>query len=137
MRRSENEAERRGARPRVVRLGMPPAELVARLAQTAARDDGLVRLAQRLLAPLLDDDRARGGDLMATLRAYYACGASVGETADALFLHRNSVRYRLDRVRAMLGLDIDAPANIAGLLAAFALLDAAQEKVRVETLGAQ
>lgn len=50
-------------------------------------------------------DRERGGDLLRTLRSYFACGENVSLTAQTLFLHRNSVPYRLERVRELSGLD--------------------------------
>jgi purine catabolism regulator len=66
--------------------------------------------------------------LVATLRAYYAYGARVDKTADRLFLHRNSVRYRLDRVRLLLRLDIDHPEVIAALMVALAFADVERSK---------
>lgn len=80
-----------------------------------------------MLLPLTAADAERDGTLGATLRAYYANGASITKTAEAMFLHRNSVRYRLDRVRTALGIDIDHPENAAALLMAFAILDAAAQ----------
>ncbi len=76
---------------------------------------------RRLLLPLARADADRNSRLADTLRTYYACGGSVSKTAEALFLHRNSVRYRLDRVRSLLGADIDHPEIAAVLLAAFAV----------------
>lgn len=92
-----------------------PSRLLARLGVIARADPAAAQLARMLVAPLAREDSQRGHNLMATLRAYYACGARVDKTADALFLHRNSVRYRLDRVRSLLGLDIDLPHVIAAL----------------------
>jgi DNA-binding PucR family transcriptional regulator len=76
---------------------------------------------RRLLLPLERADEERASRLLETLRGYYACGGSVTKTAEKLFLHRNSVRYRLDRVRSLLGADIDHPEVAAALLAAFAV----------------
>jgi DNA-binding PucR family transcriptional regulator len=81
---------------------------------------------RRLLLPLERADADRNSRLGDTLRTYYVCGGSVSKTAEALFLHRNSVRYRLDRVRALLGADIDHPEIAAVLLAAFAVSAAHQ-----------
>jgi DNA-binding PucR family transcriptional regulator len=102
-----------------------PASFVARVAASAAADSALNAAGARLLAPLLSADRMRGSDLLATLRCYYKCGGSVIKTAQAMFLHRNSVRYRLDRVRSLLQLNIDLPHNAAALIVAIELGDAA------------
>lgn len=94
--------------------------LLQRLREVASSDPSAAQLGRNLLAPLAREDLERGSNLIGTLRAYYVCGARVDKTADNLFLHRNSVRYRLDRVRSLLALDIDQPQVIAALTIALA-----------------
>jgi DNA-binding PucR family transcriptional regulator len=60
----------------------------------------------RMLAPLVAEDERRRGDLVATLRTYLAEGLSIHRTAEQLFLHRNSVRSRLRRIEALLGVPV-------------------------------
>ena len=62
-----------------------------------------------LMRPLVEHDRERRGDLVRTLRAYFAAGANASEAADRMFLHRNSMLYRLERVRKLTGLDMKDP----------------------------
>jgi DNA-binding PucR family transcriptional regulator len=83
-----------------------------------AADSTGADLCRALVGPLVREDNERGNNLLATLRAYYECGARVDLTADRLFLHRNSVRYRLDRIRFLLQADIDEPQTIAALMLA-------------------
>lgn len=52
-------------------------------------------LQQRYLEPLQAGGSAR--ELIETLRAYLASGMHVGRTAELLFIHQNTVRYRLGR----------------------------------------
>jgi DNA-binding PucR family transcriptional regulator len=59
-----------------------------------------------LVRPLADHDRERGSDLVRTLRVYFAAGANASEAADRLFLHRNSLLYRLERIGNLTGLDL-------------------------------
>jgi purine catabolism regulator len=47
---------------------------------------------------------------METLEAYLARG-SVKEAASALGLHRHTVLYRLEKVKELLGGDLELPAN--------------------------
>lgn len=47
-----------------------------------------------------------GAELIATLRAFVEHGCSTTRTAEALFLHRNSLRYRLRRIEALIGMPI-------------------------------
>jgi GAF domain-containing protein len=63
----------------------------------------------RVLGPLLDYDAARGTDLVATLDAYFACGASPRRAAVQLHVHANTVAQRLDRIGALLGADWSEP----------------------------
>jgi DNA-binding PucR family transcriptional regulator len=61
-----------------------------------------------VLVPLQD---ARGGasPLLATLRAYFACGGVAVAAAGRLHLSVRAVTYRLDRVRALTGRDPGQP----------------------------
>ena len=77
---------------------------------------------RELIEPLIAyDDRRRRGDLVRTLSVFFASKANVSDTADRLFLHRNSVLYRLARIQELTGLDLRDPrARLAlqlGLLA--------------------
>ena len=75
----------------------------------------------RLVDPLKKHDQERNSDLVHTLEVYFASGANASEAADRLLLHRNSIPYRLERVRELTGLDYrDYRARLAmqlGLLA--------------------
>jgi purine catabolism regulator len=82
---------------------------------TARRDDQQVaaRVAQQF-RPLIQDD-----DLRRTVIAYLACHQDVRSTARRLFLHPNTVRYRLNKAEKVLGARIDAPSTITNLYLAF------------------
>lgn len=58
-------------------------------------------LGQATLAPLLDVDRGGDSHLVETLRTYLELDGSVQATADRLYVHRNTVRYRLSRIEAL------------------------------------
>lgn len=58
---------------------------------------------RRLLAPLIDYDARRGTDLVGTLDAYFAAGASPRHAATTLHVHVNTVSQRLERIGALLG----------------------------------
>jgi purine catabolism regulator len=59
------------------------------------------------LGALLAYDDQHGGDLIRTLEAFFAARCSPKEAAALLSVHRNTVLYRLDRVREITGLDLD------------------------------
>src|SRR3954451_16872226 len=69
---------------------------------------------RKLVEPLMTHDRERRSDLVRTLRIYFAAGANASEAADRLFLHRNSMLYRLARIEKLTGLDLkDSKARLA------------------------
>jgi purine catabolism regulator len=56
------------------------------------------------LGPVLEyETRHPGANRLETLRAFLAHGRTVADTARALYVHYNTVRYRLDRLEALLG----------------------------------
>ena len=56
---------------------------------------------------LVDYDRRTGGDLMATLDAFFIALGSPTETSQRMHLHRNTVLYRLRRIEEIGGLKLD------------------------------
>ena len=59
-----------------------------------------------LIEPLREHDRTRQSDLVLTLKTYFSAGGNASEAADRLFLHRNSMLYRLERIQKLTGLDL-------------------------------
>ena len=83
-----------------------------------------------LVEPLVRYDRERGSDLVRTLRVYFACGANASEAADKLFLHRNSMIYRLARIEKLTGADLKNPR--VGLILQLGLLAVEGEERRTK-----
>ncbi|MHA6621419.1 helix-turn-helix domain-containing protein [Pseudonocardia sp. DLS-67] len=90
------------------------------LAAGSARDLGFAGLVtgatadvegyvERVLGPVAAHDARRGTDLLATLEAYFAAGASPTRAAGTLHVHVNTVAQRLERVAALLGDDWQSP----------------------------
>ena len=59
------------------------------------------------LEPVVRYDSRYGTDLVQTLTTYLGNDASTVRTAGDLFAHRHTIRYRLDRVGELTGLDVD------------------------------
>jgi hypothetical protein len=106
-----------GEGPGVARFDDSPlAMLVAAAPEEASR---LVRV---VLGPVLDlpaPDRAR---LLETLGHWYAAGGTTAEAAQRMFLHPNTVRYRLRRLEELTGRSLSDPAALADLGAALHVL---------------
>lgn len=62
---------------------------------------------QEILGPLLAYET--GQELILTLEVYFEHNANLSQTADALFIHRNSLLYRMARIAEISGLDLDNP----------------------------
>jgi PucR family transcriptional regulator, purine catabolism regulatory protein len=71
-------------------------------------DKQLRQLAAGTVDRLHEADRRGGGELFATLESFLAHNGSVGDTAAALFVHRNTLHKRLRRIEEVLGVDLDS-----------------------------
>jgi purine catabolism regulator len=90
----------------------------------AVTDERLVDYSRRHLGPLIEHDTSRKGNLVATLRAYLETGEQQ-QAAQKLRVHPNTLRYRLDRIREISGVDLEDPEtrlNLAVALRVQALL---------------
>ncbi len=81
-----------------------------------------------LLAPLLDYDQEHGTELVRTLRVFLDCSGSWTKAADAIFVHVNSLRYRIRRVEELTGRDLGSLPDQAALLLALRLGDSAEDQ---------
>jgi DNA-binding PucR family transcriptional regulator len=61
------------------------------------------------LGSLIDYDEQKGADLVMTLTSYLEHGGNYEATAQALAVHRNTLKYRLQRIREISGRDLGDP----------------------------
>ncbi|WP_236651981.1 PucR family transcriptional regulator [Streptacidiphilus neutrinimicus] len=76
------------------------------------------RLARLVLGPVLDLPPLDRRRLMETLEHWFAAGGVAAEAAQRLFVHPNTVRYRLRRIEELTGRSLSDPAAVADLGAA-------------------
>lgn len=79
------------------------AVLAASSTATADDQDLFVR---RYLEPLMDYDRIHNAGYVETLQTYFESVGNVQRTADKLFLHLSTVRYRLKRIEEIAAIDL-------------------------------
>jgi purine catabolism regulator len=87
-------------------------------------------IAPERLAPKVEEILAvlRANEpLHAAVSAYFAHDLDIAATAEALHMHRNSLRYRLARVERLLGRSLKQPATIAAVYVALAAEAAAHQ----------
>ncbi len=58
---------------------------------------------------LLHYDKTNNAELVKTLDSYFLCRQNLRKTADMLFVHKNSVIYRLNKIETLLGRPLDDP----------------------------
>jgi DNA-binding PucR family transcriptional regulator len=68
-------------------------------------------LRDRLLGPLREYDDRHKAELMTTLKSFLACDGSWSTCASRMYLHVNTVRYRIRRIEALTGRDLSALAD--------------------------
>ena len=59
-----------------------------------------------LFTAILSHDRINNGQLMQTLRTYMACNAKLAATAKTLYIHENTLKYRLNKIESLLNMNI-------------------------------
>lgn len=65
---------------------------------------------EMLLSPeflqLCHNDQENNTELFETLQCYFACGMDAARTAERLFVHKNTVRYRIQQCQMILNIDL-------------------------------
>ena len=65
----------------------------------------------RLLGPLAAYDERHNAALLSTLRSFLDCDGSWSACASLMYVHVNTVRYRIGRIEALTGRDLSALAD--------------------------
>ena len=85
--------------------------------------DMLMRLRREYLGVLEEYDRACDSRLVDTLRLYIRTGGKPADVADMMFTHRNTINYRMHKIRELLPYDMDDPDHLFMLKMAFYIHD--------------
>lgn len=85
-----------------------------------------VAAATGLLAPLIHYDKTHDGQLVETLRSWLEHDRSAPATAQAMFIHRNTLRYRLNQAEELIGLQLGSTTAITNLTLALRVTDGPQ-----------
>lgn len=67
----------------------------------------LIIFQEEMLGSLLAQENSL--ELLRTLESYFAHNGNISQTAEALFIHRNTLIYRLERISTILNLDLEKP----------------------------
>jgi purine catabolism regulator len=84
-----------------------PDLLVYRLLLQIEPSPELKAFQQEILGPLLEHEN--GKELIRTLEVYFERNGNLKKTAHNLYIHRNTLIYRLERIQEITSLDLDNP----------------------------
>jgi sugar diacid utilization regulator/putative methionine-R-sulfoxide reductase with GAF domain len=79
---------------------------IVRLLLGSGDDPDLLTFIEEVTGPLLAYDRENDGSLIRTLRAFFDSDCSQRVAAERLFIHHKTLRYRLERIKQLTGLDL-------------------------------
>lgn len=75
------------------------------------------------IGPLVEYDRRNGTDFVNFLMVYFEYGGHVRQIGEALYLHRNSVNYRLNKIEQIVGRDLSDICDRSEMLVALRLFE--------------
>jgi len=78
---------------------------VYRLFTSNKNQEALLGFFQKTVAALHNYDKKHNTELMPTLEAFLQANGGIKETAERLFVHRHTLRYRLNRIKQITELD--------------------------------
>ncbi len=80
---------------------------VYRLLSELEGNAAIQRFAMQIIGPLVQYDEQHRGSLVKTLSAYFSHHGNISQTAESLFVHRNTLLYRMDRIQELTAQDLD------------------------------
>ena len=96
--------------------------LLAIVDKLSAKGDLHLNCFPPLLRLIETDTAEESGTLVETLRSYMDHSYSAADTCKALFIHRNTLYYRLTKIRDIMGCDFAQPENAAQITLTFSIL---------------
>lgn len=81
--------------------------------------DVLSEIYDEILGKLVDYDAAQNTDYMSTLKAYLENDASVQQVAKLFYVHRNTINYKLNKIKEITGYDLTCVNDRLKIMLAF------------------
>ena len=86
------------------------------LIHSLEKESGLRHLCRPEIFILKEHDDNAGSEYIKTLYQYLLCGENISATSEALFIHRNTLLYRIERIKEMINTDLDDNSHLFHLL---------------------
>lgn len=84
-------------------------------------EEYLVTYYKEILGKLEEADRLVGSALCKTLETYLECNCVSSDASEALYIHRNTLRYRLTKIEEILGISLENKKSLVTLYNAFTI----------------
>lgn len=69
----------------------------------------LIQFYKETLEPLVNYDKEKDSQLVDTLRKYFECRSNLKRVSEVMYTHYNTVIYRMQRIKDIIGKDLDDP----------------------------
>ncbi|WP_198286495.1 MULTISPECIES: PucR family transcriptional regulator [Bacillus] len=73
---------------------------------SSIQDNALAQFVESTLSPIIQYDKDNNGELVKTLEIYLFSRGKMEDTSRALFVHRNTVKFRLAKIEELLSIDL-------------------------------
>lgn len=100
-----------------------------RLLYSCADSGLLIDMHREALAVLEEYDRKHNSNYVGTLRCYLELDGSIQAMAKEMFTHRNTIIYRVNNIKKLLGTDLSTPAERLAYQIAFYIRDMGETEV--------
>ncbi len=91
-------------------------------------NDALRKIYRDSVKILVDYDEKNNSYLIETLRTYFRCKFNGAETAKKLFLHRNTLSHRLEKIKSLLHMDLNNADELFSLYNGICAMDLLHSK---------
>lgn len=86
-------------------------------------EEEMLKFRDLMLKDIIEYDHKNNAELFHTLKTYLNANGNLAKTAQDLIVHRNTLQYRLDKIRKINNLDLDDPNIRRDYLNAFMILN--------------
>ena len=93
------------------------------ISELCLKNDELPSLCLPELSQLIEHCRTNGTELLDTLRVYLKCGRSKALTANEMYLHVNTVKYRIAQLQELTQLDLSDDDTALQLMLSFKMIE--------------
>lgn len=91
--------------------------------ELSSNHENLMQFCHSAILVLHDYDLDHDTDLMESLRVFLTHNRSIGESAASLYIHRNTMNYRMSKINELTSIDLNDPDVYCHLLFSFYALD--------------